>query len=123
MGRKLLVGILGPVLALSALVLAAPSGADTAEEDRQFLTALKSIGWEIYDPTVLISQGHMVCNEGLAHGVSWREMRGQLMNWGYSLYDASLLIANATFAYCPEYKEIADEITADDLFRRSSPGS
>lgn len=118
MGRKLLLGILGPVLALSAFMLAAPSGAD-AEEDYEFLNALQSIGWEIYDPAVLISQGHMVCNEGLAHGVSWREMREQLMNEGYSLFDASMLIANATFAYCPEYREIADEITADDLFRHS----
>ena len=121
MGRNLLFCILGPALALCAVILAGPSQADISEKDRQFLTSLKSIRWEIYDPTVLISQGHMVCNEGLAHGVSWREMRGQLMNWGYSLFDASLLIANANFAYCPEYDEIDDEIMADDAFRHSRP--
>jgi hypothetical protein len=113
MGRKLLVGVLGPVLALSAVTLAAPAEADTSEEDHQFLTTLESIGWEIYDPTVLISQAHMVCNEGLAHGVSWREIRGQLMNWGYSLWDASLLINNAILVYCPSHDDVIAELEHD----------
>lgn len=120
MGRKVLLEILGLVLALSALLLAAPSGAD-AEEDYDFLTTLDAVGVEITDPALVLQQARMVCNEGLAHGVSWQEMRSQLMEWGYSLHDASLLIVNATFSYCPEYKRIADEITADDQFRRSSP--
>ncbi|WP_396910372.1 DUF732 domain-containing protein [Mycolicibacterium sp.] len=107
MGRKLLVGVVGAVLELAAIILAAPSGADTAE-DRQFLTTLKSIGWEIHDPTLLLSQAHMVCNEGLAHGVSIQEMRSQLTNWGYSSRDASTLIDSAIRVYCPKFAAIED---------------
>ncbi|SCX15210.1 hypothetical protein SAMN02799620_02017 [Mycolicibacterium fluoranthenivorans] len=62
----------------------------------------------------------MVCNEGLAHGVGWREIRARMIGWGYSVWASSLVIANATFTYCPEHREVADEIQADDLFRRSS---
>lgn len=118
MGRKLLLGILGLVLVLSAFLQAAPSGAD-AEQDYELLTTLDAVGVEITDPALVLQQARMVCNEGLAHGVSWQEMRSQLMNWGYSLHDASLLIANAISTYCPEYTDITDEIIGDDQFRSS----
>lgn len=106
--------VLGSAVLLGVLANAQPASADTTEEDYQFLTTLESIGWTIYEPTVLITQGHMVCNEGLAHGVSWREMRSTLMSYGYSRDDASLLIHNAVLAYCPTYSHVSDEIY-DDL--------
>lgn len=109
--------------ALSLLaVSAAPAAADIDEQDRQFLSTMESIGWNIYDPQRLISEAHMVCNEGLGHGVSWPKIRAGLMGWGYSVFDASLLIANAVDIYCPEHAEITDQIVADPSFRRSGPG-
>lgn len=98
MRRTLLITLIGP---LSALMLAAPAGADS-EQDRQFISALRSAGWTINSASMLISQGHMVCNEGLAHGVSWQEMRSSLMGSGYSKLDSSTLISKAVSVYCPE---------------------
>ncbi len=98
MRRTLLIGLIGP---LSALMFAAPAGAES-EQDRQFISALRSAGWTINSASTLISQGHMVCNEGLAHGVSWQEMRTTLMGYGYSKLDSSTLISRAVSVYCPE---------------------
>ncbi|KUI16930.1 hypothetical protein AU193_22360 [Mycobacterium sp. GA-1285] len=100
-------------VSLGVLTGAQPAWADMTQEDYKFLTTLESIGWTIHDPAVLISQGHMVCNEGLAHGVSWLEMRSTLMGYGYSRDDASLLIHNAVLAYCPTYSHVSDEIYED----------
>ncbi|KUI48415.1 hypothetical protein AU198_20810 [Mycobacterium sp. GA-1199] len=64
---------------------------------------MESIGWTITNPALLTQQAHMVCNEGLAHGVSVREMSTTLMKQGYSSRDASALINNAIRVYCPKY--------------------
>lgn len=56
-GRKLVVGVIAPLL---ALVLAVPAMADTGGQDRQFLSALRSAGWTINSANVVTSQGHMV---------------------------------------------------------------
>lgn len=98
MRRTLLISVIGP---LSALMLAAPAGADTGQ-DRQFLAALRAAGLTINSASAVISQGHMVCNEGLAHGVSWQEMRSTLMSSGYSKLDSSTLISKAVSVYCPD---------------------
>lgn len=92
-----------------AVVGAAPAGADLAEQDAQFLTTLRSIGWKNYDAEVLTTHGQMVCNEGLAHRVSWHEIRRILMSYGYSLVDASLLTYNAVLAYCPERTDVTGD--------------
>ena len=57
------------------MVFAAPAGADP--QDQQFFRTLDRLGFVMADPPLLISQGRMICNEGLAHGVSWGEMHGQ----------------------------------------------
>jgi hypothetical protein len=109
------------IAAATALVVFAPLGSADPEQDLQLLNTLDAIGLEIADPALVLQHARMVCDEGLAHGVSWQEMRAQLMEWGYSLRDASLLIANATFSYCPEYTEVSDAIIADDQFTNAQP--
>jgi len=101
-------------LAASCLAFAAPAPAvaDLAEADSRFLTTLRSLGWTIYNPDGLTSQAHMVCNEGLEHGVSWHEMHSLLTKRdGYSSVDASTLIATAIRVYCPKYAEVIDDIS------------
>jgi hypothetical protein len=94
---------IGVVATSVALVLCAPAQADN-DQDRQFLSTLTSAGWSINNASGLISQGHMVCNEGLAHGVSWQEIRTTLMGYGYSSLDSSTLITQAVSVYCPQRK-------------------
>lgn len=94
--------------AASLLVCAVPAGADP--RDQQFFRNLDNLGFVITDPPLLISQGQMICNEGLAHGVSWGEMHGQLLQWGYSHDSASILAIAAIETYCPEYQSLADQI-------------
>jgi hypothetical protein len=97
------------IAAASALVVCpAPAGADP--QDQQFFRALDRLGFVMTDPPLLISQGHMICNEGLAHGVSWGEMHGQMLNWGYTHDAASVLAIAAIETYCPEYQTLADQI-------------
>lgn len=122
MGWKLLSGV---ITIVAALVLAAPAQADN-KQDQSFLSALTSAGWSIKNASGLIAHGQMVCNEGLAHGVSWQEMRSTLISWGYSQVDASTLITKAVSSYCPHRKEaIANMDTGtaatgdyDDMFVR-----
>lgn len=91
-----------------ALTLCPPAQADS-DQDRQFLVALTSAGWSINNASGLITEGRMVCVEGLAHGVSWQEMRSTLMGNGYSKLDSSTLIAKAVAVYCPHRQSaIAD---------------
>jgi hypothetical protein len=110
LGRKLIVGLIAPLI---AVVLAGPAKADTDAQERQFLRALTSAGWTITDPSGAISQGHMVCGEGLDHQVSWQEMRSTLMSWGYSRLDASTLISKAVSVFCPKYSKVITEIAND----------
>jgi len=95
--------------AVSALlVCSAPAVADT--EDQQFFSRLNALGFVVTDPALLRSQGHMICNEGLRHGVSWGEMHGQLLQWGYSHSEASILGIAAINSYCPQYSSVAAQI-------------
>lgn len=100
MGRGLLVHVFA---ALLAVILGVPAQADTGEQDRQFLSALRSAGWTINSADVLIGQAHQVCNEGFGHGVSWQEMHTTLVSWGHPSRDAATLIAKAVGTYCPQY--------------------
>lgn len=104
---------IGAVAFTSALLLAVPAGADTSEQDRQFLTGLKARGWTVTDANVLTTQGRMVCNEGLAHGVSSQEIRAQLISLGYSALDSSSLISSAVSAYCPERRDALPDTEPD----------
>jgi hypothetical protein len=97
----------------SAVLTAIPAKADTDAQEQQFLAALKAEGWTFYDPSLVISQGHMVCGEGLDHNVSWQEMRTSLMGYGYSRLDASTLISKAVSVFCPEHGEVIKEIKND----------
>lgn len=108
----------GALLAASAFILfAAPAVADTSEQDHRFLTTMKSIGWQITNPTALTGWAHMVCNEGLAHGVSWREMQATLMSMGHKRMDVDLFIFNAIDVYCPEYAAMTTGEIEEDLRR------
>ncbi len=100
--------ILRAVVVWTAVSICALAGAqfaraDLSAEDRQFLATLESIGWKITNPAGLTEQARMVCNEGLAHGVSLEEIRTQLKTWGYSAQEASALIDNSVRVYCPKY--------------------
>ncbi len=95
--------LLGAATSICALLGAPHAEADTTEKDRQFLSALQAIGWKITNPAKLTSQANLVCNEGLAHGVSVLEMRNALTELGYSSRDATALIDNAVRVYCPKY--------------------
>lgn len=88
---------------LLALIFAIPAQANTSEQDRQFLAALRSAGWTIKSADVVTTQARMVCNEGLGHGVTVTEMHSTLQGWGYSSKDAATLIAQAVKTYCPQY--------------------
>lgn len=104
-GGRCLVGI---AAMCAALVLSAPAYADN-DQDRQFLSALTSAGWSINNASGLVTEGRMVCVEGLAHGVSWQEIRSVLMGKGYSALDSSTLISKAVSVYCPQRRAaIAD---------------
>ncbi|MFI5508965.1 DUF732 domain-containing protein [Mycobacterium sp. NPDC051804] len=92
----------------AAVTWAAPAGAEP--EDQQYFRALDRLGFVITDPPLLISQGRMICNEGLAHNVSWGEMHGQMLNWGYSHDSASVIAVAAIETYCPEYQALANQI-------------
>jgi hypothetical protein len=87
-----------------AVSLAAPAQADSAQ-DRQYLSELGSAGLTITNPSTAISHAHLVCNEGLGHGVSVQEMRTTMTSWGYSSNDASTVIATAVSVYCPEHSD------------------
>lgn len=101
MGRKLFVGLIVPFV---AVILGIPVKADTGTQDQQFLAELKAAGWSIPNPQLAISQAHMVCVEGFAHGVTWQEMRSTLVSsYGFSRLDASTLISKAVSVYCPKY--------------------
>ncbi len=105
-GDKFATGVL--VASVLALALCGTARADNGQ-DQRFLAALTSAGWSITNASVLIHQAHEVCVEGLAHGVSWQEMRSALMGYGYSLSESSTLIAQAVSVYCPNRKSaIAD---------------
>jgi len=118
-----MISVLAPLL---ALVLAVPASADITAQDKQFIAALKSAGWTITDSNTLIDHAHLICNEGLAHGATWQEMRATLMEWGFSRLDSSTLISKAVSVYCPAYDdviaELANEVASvgtdsqDDLF-------
>lgn len=97
------------IAAVALVVCAAPAGADS--QNQQFFRALDGLGFVITDPPLLISQGHMICNEGLAHGVSWGEMHGQLLQWGYSHNSASKLAIAAINTYCPQYSAVSSQIS------------
>lgn len=111
MGRKFSAGLIVPFVAVA---LAVPVKADTNAQERRFLAELKAAGWTINDPSRAITQGRMVCGEGLEHHVPWQEMRTTLMGWGYSRLDASTLISKAVSVFCPKYDEVISEIE-DDL--------
>ena len=101
MGRKLIIGVIAHLVAIA---LAVPVNADTDAQDQQLLGALKAAGWSIPNPSEVITLGNMVCNEGLAHGVTWQEMRSTLISsYGFSRLDASTLISKAVSVYCPKY--------------------
>ncbi|MDA2895505.1 DUF732 domain-containing protein [Mycolicibacterium sp. BiH015] len=89
-------------VASTLLVCAPPAWADL-EQDSQFIKSMQSAGLKITNPASLISHANMVCNEGLAHGVSVSEMHTTLISWGYSSRDASILIDKAISVYCPKY--------------------
>jgi hypothetical protein len=110
MWRKLVIGLIAPLVAVA---LAVPAQADANAQEQQFLRALKAAGWTINDPSGAITQGHMVCGEGLAHHVPWQEMRTTLMSWGYSRSDASTLISKAVSVFCPKYSKVIAEIQND----------
>lgn len=100
-------------IAAGFIICAAPAGADTSAQDRQFLSALESIGWTITNPDLLIEQGHMVCDEGLAHGVSWQEIHAVQMSRGYSQRDSSSLIKTAISTYCPNRSDVIADMERD----------
>ena len=94
---------------LSALIVcAAPAGADPA--DNEFYSLLHYHGFTVTNPALAKQQAQMICDEGLAHGVTWQEMRGQLMNSGYQSNDVAILGVAAITAYCPQYSTVADNI-------------
>lgn len=100
----------GLAIAVAASIAAeVPAGADSYN-DQRFFRALDSMGFVLMDPPLLISQGRMICNEGLAHGVSWGEMHGQLLQWGYSHASASILAIAAIGTYCPQYSALSAQI-------------
>lgn len=110
-GRKLFVGLIAPLV---AVVLAMPVKADTSAQDQQFLAALKAAGWAIPNPSFVIEQAHSVCAEGLAHHVTWQEIRAFLINSeGFSRLDASTLISQAVSVYCPKYSSAIAGVGAD----------
>ncbi|KUI15280.1 hypothetical protein AU193_18715 [Mycobacterium sp. GA-1285] len=90
------------------MVCAVPAGADN--QDQQFFRTLDSLGFVVSDPPLVVSQGHMICDEGLAHGVSWGEIHSQLLQWGYSHESASVIAIAAIETYCPAYQSVADQI-------------
>ncbi|MGU3651855.1 DUF732 domain-containing protein [Mycolicibacterium sp. A43C] len=102
--------LIGAATVLSVVGLAATAHADTADQNNQFLEMLKSRGWSIINANVLTLQGHMVCNEGLGHGVSAREISAQLMSYGYSALDSSSLISSAVSAFCPDRRGAITDI-------------
>jgi Protein of unknown function (DUF732) len=61
-------------LAGVALATVATGTAHANPQDQQFFRALDRLGFVLYDPPLAITHGRMVCNEGLAHGVSWGEI-------------------------------------------------
>ena len=92
---------MGTVAAFAAAIaLAMPVHADTSEQDQQFLSALRSAGWTIGSASGLVTEGHMICNEGLAHGVSVQEIRANLLSKGYSPLDSATLIRESVSTYC-----------------------
>jgi hypothetical protein len=106
-----------PDPASAFIVFAAPAGADTSEQDYRFLTTLESIGMRITNTALVTQHAHMVCNEGLAHGVSWQEIQAQLIDWGQKPRDADLFIYNAIDVYCPQYAAMTTDQITDDLRR------
>ena len=101
----------GLAIAVAASIAAGiPAGADSYD-DQRFFRALDGMGFVLMDPPLLITQGRMICNEGLAHGVSWGEMHGQLLQWGYSHDSASILAIAAINTYCPQYRAVSAQIS------------
>ena len=119
MGRKLIIGVIAHLVAIAVAV---PVKADTDAQDQQLLAALKAAGWNLPNPSEVITLGNMVCNEGLAHGVTWQEMRSTLISsYGFSRLDASTLISKAVAVYCPKYTGALKGI-GDDLGKPASGG-
>jgi hypothetical protein len=104
--------------AVAALVVfAPPGGADTTEQDYRFLSTMKSLGFRIIDPAQFISNARMVCNEGLAHGVSWQKIQAQIIGWGTKPLDADFFIYNAIGVYCPQYSATTTDEIHQDMLR------
>lgn len=97
----------------AAIALAMPAHADLSERDQQFLSALRSAGWTFSNVDGLLTEARMVCNEGLAHGVSVQEIRAHLLGKGYSSIDSSTLIRQAVSTYCPHRQDAIAGIAND----------
>jgi hypothetical protein len=105
--RKMLAAV---ALAGATLATVATGTAHANPQDQQFFRALERLGFVLYDPPLAITHGHMICDEGLAHGVSWGEMHGQMLQWGYTHDAASKLAIAAIETYCPQYSPLAAQI-------------
>jgi hypothetical protein len=106
-------------LAFASTLMAypAPAIADTTERDARFLSTMQSLGFRISDPAQLISNAHMVCDEGLAHGVTWQEIQAQIIGWGTKPLDADQFIYNAIGVYCPQYAAMTTDQIHQDMLR------
>lgn len=108
-------GVAAVLTCVSALLAGAPPAAaePTLAQDDHFYSTLLAMNFVVTNPPVVRSQAFMICNEGLGHGVPWREMRAQLMNWGYLPQEAAILGVAAIRSYCPEYNSLADALARD----------
>ncbi|BCQ10553.1 hypothetical protein JMUB5695_04011 [Mycobacterium heckeshornense] len=91
------------VLAIAAtaigLGLAAPAHADPAQ-DYLYYSTLHSLGMVVWNPPAMRALGIGACQD-MAMGNNWRITVTKLMNAGYTLHEASMILAAAVVAYCP----------------------
>ena len=85
-------------VAATGLVMAGTAHADVAQ-DYAFYSTLEEIGFHMWDLLGARAQGLAACAD-MALGSNWR-MTTKLMNIGYTLDEASMILGAATVAYCP----------------------
>ena len=83
----------------TGLATAGTAHADVAQ-DYAFYSTLEEIGFHMWDPPGARAQGLAACAD-MALGSNWRMTVTKLMNIGYTLDEASMMLGAATVAYCP----------------------
>jgi hypothetical protein len=93
--------LISGVLAAAAIGLAAPANANPGQ-DYVYYSTLQNLGFTMWNPPLMRSQGIGVCADMIA-GNNWRITMTKLMNTGYTFADSTTIMVAAVTAYCPAY--------------------